>query len=92
MMFLFDEEEADRGVLRVRHALPYSALTSLTEEERRQRIEAGRPLEFSHSLEDQIGGQIAAGLLISGLYEDYFPGTELAKYTPAFIATRAIKV
>jgi SAM-dependent methyltransferase len=92
MMFLFDEEEADRGVLRVRHTLPYSALTSLTEEERRRRIEAGRPLEFSHSLEDQIGGQIAAGLLISGLYEDYFPGTELAKYTPAFIATRAIKV
>ena len=55
-------------------------------------MEAGLPLEFSHSLEDQIGGQIDAGFVIAGLYEDDFPGTELAKYAPAFIATKAIKI
>lgn len=91
MAFIFDEDDADRGVLRVRHKLPYSALTSLTEEERARRIEAGIPLDFSHSLEDQIGGQLDAGFAITGLYEDTWPSTELGKYAPAFIATKAIK-
>jgi SAM-dependent methyltransferase len=92
MAFIFDEDDADRGVLRVRHKLPYSPLTSLTEEERRRRVEAGIPLDFSHSLEDQIGGQLDAGFVIAGLYEDDFPGTKLSEYTPVFIATRAVKM
>lgn len=92
LALIFDEDDADRGVLRVRHKLPFSTLKSLTEEERARRMEAGLPLEFSHSLEDQIGGQIDAGFVIAGLYEDDFPGTELAKYAPGFIATKAIKI
>ena len=57
-------------------------------------IAQGEPFEFSHSLDDQIGGQLAAGFLLTGFYEDTF-GEEAAdlvsKYIPDFIATRAIK-
>jgi SAM-dependent methyltransferase len=91
-LFLFDEEDEERGILRVRHKLPFSTLESLTEEERKRRLDAGDPLQWSHSLDAQIGGQIEAGFLIAGFYEDDFPGTELAKYAPAIIATRAIKI
>ena len=78
-------------ILGFSHALPYSDLVSLTEEERRPYIEQGEPFEFSHTLEDQIGGQLDAGFLLAGLYEDYSPGYVIADYMPSFIATRAIK-
>jgi SAM-dependent methyltransferase len=73
-IYLFDLELADeQRVLEVRHTLPYSDLEDAPEELRRRYIEAGEPLEFSHSLEDQIGGQTDAGFLIAGLYEDGRP-------------------
>ena len=62
--------------------------------ERQREIESGAPLEFSHSLEDQIGGQIDAGFQLTGFYEDAFGEEEndpLSKYMPTFIATRAVK-
>lgn len=91
--FIFDLDLADEeGVLEVKYSLPYSDVTSPTEEERRHILESGRPLEFSHSLEDQIGGQLDAGFLLTHLCEDRFEGPEpISKYTPTFIATRALK-
>jgi SAM-dependent methyltransferase len=94
VVYMFDYELYERGLLEVRHALPYSDADSLSEEERRRYLEEGEFLEFSHTLEDQIGGQIDVGFLITGLYEDVY-GEEtndlLSKYMPVFIATRAIK-
>ena len=91
-VYIFDQELADRsGELRVRYALPYTDATSLDEEERRQKIDGGEPLEFSHTLEDQIGGQIDAGFLIAGFYEDRHHDDPIAAHMPTFIATRAIK-
>ena len=51
------------------------------------------PLEFSHSLEEQLGGQTEAGFLLAGLYEDRDdPATDpVARIMPNLIATRAIK-
>ena len=93
--YLFDYQFAEgTGILQVKHKLPYSDETSLTEAERQQVIDEGRPLEFSHTLADQIGGQLNAGFLISGFYEDAFPEAEddlLSAYMPTFIATRANK-
>ncbi len=71
--------------------MPYSDLTSITPEER-QKYLPGDPVNFAHSLEDQIGGQIAAGFSIIGFYEDRWGGAQaIDKYLPAFIATRALK-
>ena len=90
--YIFDRELEERGELRVRHRLPYSDATSLDEEERRRLIEGREPLEFSHTLEDQIGGQTDAGFFICGLYEDRHAGDDLLpSYMPTLIATRAIK-
>jgi SAM-dependent methyltransferase len=93
-IYLFDQGLWECGILQVKHKLPYSDLESLSEEERRQYLEAGDPLEFSHTLEDQIGGQLDAGFVITGFYEDRYGEEEkdpLAEYMSAFIVTRAVR-
>lgn len=93
--YLFDHDSLDEGgPLEVRFALPYSDLTSLDPERRRERMTRDLPLEFSHSLDDQIGGQIAAGFVIAGLYEDRWSddATRLNPFMPTSIATRALKL
>jgi hypothetical protein len=54
-------------------------------------IARGEPLSFSHSLDDQIGGQLDAGFVLTGLFEDTWPEEPLSAYFPLFIATRAAK-
>ncbi|MFO0966174.1 MAG: class I SAM-dependent methyltransferase [Gemmataceae bacterium] len=90
-LFIFDDKEAEEGRLTVRHAVPYSDLTGLTEGERRRYTDNDEPLVFGHTLEDQIGGQLDAGFVLSGLYEDRDPKHVLGGFLPVFIATRAIK-
>ncbi len=90
--YIFDPELVDQGVLEVRYPLPYSDVTSLPEAVRQRYLSTGRPLEFGHTLEDQIGGQLDAGFLLTGLFEDGPNVPEkLAEYMPLFIATRALK-
>ncbi|WP_406701207.1 class I SAM-dependent methyltransferase [Singulisphaera sp. Ch08] len=89
--YLFDEAASERGELRVAYTIPYSDLTSLTEEERRRLAERDEPLAFGHTLDDQIGGQLAAGFVLTGFYEDIDPGSVLGDHIPSYIATRASK-
>ena len=94
-VYLFDYDLADRtGVLQVKYALPYSDLKHLPAEQRQRYLENEEPLEFSHTLEDQIGGQLDAGFVLIGFFEDAYGEEEndlLTKYMPMFIATRAVK-
>jgi len=92
VVYIFDLELADdTGEIRVRYSLPYSDASSRTEEELGRQMEKSEPLEFSHTLEEQIGGQIEAGFLISGFYEDRHRDDPIAAFMPTFVATRAIK-
>lgn len=91
ILYIFDMDKMDAGELLVRHKLPYSDLTHLTEEERQRFASQNLPLEFSHSLEEQIGGQLKAGFLLTDMFEDGYPEIVLSDYTPLFIATRALK-
>ena len=92
LLYVFDPEQEDRGILDVKYAIPYSDLTSLGEDQLRLHMENGRGLEFGHTLEDQIQGQIDAGFVITGFYEDTYGGSRpLDAYIPSFIATRALK-
>jgi SAM-dependent methyltransferase len=91
VLYTFDQQLAESGVLQVKYALPYSDLTSLSEAERQQYIDEGDALEFGHTLAAQIGGQLAAGFLLAGFYEDRRPGVSLARYMPTHLATRALK-
>lgn len=91
IVYLFDEDAGDRGELIVRHELPYADATDLPAAELRRRLRERRALEFSHTLTEQISGQIEAGFVIRGYYEDSDPDEPLARYTPLYAATRARK-
>lgn len=90
--FLFDPELEEKGIMQLKYKAPYSDLHSLTDEERKKYIDNNSPLCFSHTLEEQIGGQIKAGFSLIGFYEDTWDHTELSKYISGFMATRAIKL
>ena len=54
-------------------------------------LDASDPIEFGHSLDDQIGGQLEAGFVLTGFFEDYDREHPLAKHIASFIATRAVR-
>lgn len=92
--YIFDDERKLNGNLEVTYRLPYSDLDHLDEPHLKRAIDAGEPLEFGHTLEDQIGGQLRAGFKLTGFYEDRYPAEDddpLSAYMDTFIATRAIK-
>jgi SAM-dependent methyltransferase len=88
-MYLFDGPALDRGEFQVRHALPFDPRT-FAPELLAHEFGDERPLEFSHSLEDQLGGQLEAGFRLTDLFEDSAEDA-LGRHMPAFIATRAVK-
>lgn len=92
LLHLFDVPEWDNnGKLVIRHRIPYSDLRDLPQNELEQKLQEGTPLEFGHTLQDQIGGQIAAGFTLAGFYEDISGDDLIDVYINTFIATRAIK-
>jgi len=93
LFYVFDRDLDDQGTLAVKNVLPYSDLTRWANEGIKPDAEKRDCFEFGHLLTDQIGGQIDAGFLISGFYEDYWTdeATNLNRYTPTFIATLALK-
>jgi SAM-dependent methyltransferase len=94
-IYLFDHEKAEAsGTLEVRYKLPYSDTSHPDEEKRAHLLQSGNPLEHSHTLDDQIGGQLLAGFKLAGFYEDSWPpGPEdlLEAYMHTCMATRAVK-
>ncbi len=92
LLFCFDKDrETQEGVLELRYPVPYSDVTSLSDAERAL-IDSDEPLCFGHSLEDQIGGQLDAGFVLTALYEDvHQEGDVSVAYFPGFLATRAVK-
>jgi SAM-dependent methyltransferase len=94
MRYIFDGEQQEKGRLEVRHALPYADLDHLNTPFVQKIIATGQPLEFGHTLEEQIGGQLEAGFVLTGFYEDRYPESDndpLSQYLATFIATRARK-
>jgi SAM-dependent methyltransferase len=92
VLCLFDDAKMGKGEFEVRHRIPYSDLTSLTEDERRRYTDNNEPLCFGHTLEDQIGGQLDAGFALTGFFEDGGERWKLTEYIACFIATRAVRM
>ena len=87
---IFDIEALEeKGEFIVRHKIPYSDIESLTKDEF-ERVTASEGVFFGHTLHDLIQGQIDAGFLIAGFYEDVC-GTALDQYINTSFATKAIK-
>lgn len=93
LMFMFENGGEAAETLVVNYPLPYSDIDSLPPEKLREKKAENLPMEFSHTLEDQIGGQLAAGFLITGFYEDRWrdDATTLNKFTPTSAAVKAVK-
>ena len=94
MRYIFDDERKENGNLEVKYPLPYSDLQYRNEPHIRQIVESGQALEFGHTLEDQIGGQLQAGFMLTAMFEDRYANQDddpLSKYLSTFMATRAIK-
>ena len=93
LLWIFDDEDERKGVLNVKHSIPSSSLDYLPESDVDDYINSNQTIEYAHTLEDQIQGQIDAGFAITGFYEDDFGGTRvLDHHIKTFIATRAVKL
>lgn len=91
-LYIFDADALDnRGEFVVRHALPYADLTDLDERERERLFGPNHMLEFSHTMAEQIGGQLAAGFVLTGFVEAPHQNSPTGRFMPGYFATRAIK-
>lgn len=93
VLFLVEEKADEKGVLDLRYRIPYSDLDQLEPAALKEKLERKEPLSFGHSLADQLGGQLDAGLLLAGYYEDSWePGVSaISDRIPCFAATLALK-
>lgn len=91
LVYLVNWEEAEQtGRCEIKNAIPYSDLASLSADAQAKYRAEHLPFEFGHSLTDQIQGQLDAGFLLAGFYEDQGEPL-LDPYTAAYIATRSVK-
>lgn len=70
VLYMFDEKKAMKNKLRVKYTLPYSDLTSLSDAQRAKRLAKHDTIEFSHTLEQLLGGVTDSGFHITDLYTD----------------------
>jgi SAM-dependent methyltransferase len=95
IVYIFDADAQDRGELVVRFSLPYSDVADLPPDELRRVVARDHTVEFSHTLDAQIGGQLRAGLVLTHLFEDKdcgSPDTGRSRFFPTCLATRALKL
>jgi SAM-dependent methyltransferase len=92
-LFIFDVDAMDnRKELIVRHRLPYADVTHLSEEERVRVMGKEQPLEYSHTMTEQIGGQLEAGFVLTAFAEAPHQASITGEYMPGYYATRAVKL
>ena len=83
--YIFDETETN-----MKYRLPFNPLKDPVAYE--DSIKNNWGIAFSHTLEEQIGGQLKAGFTLTDLYEDTSKYGVLHDYNvPTFLATRAVK-
>jgi ubiquinone/menaquinone biosynthesis C-methylase UbiE len=83
--FLVDDEERE-----ILFSLPFDPLSN--PEQRAVLEKNGDGMQFSHTLEEQLGGQLEAGFRIADLYEDLNGAGRLRDLNiPSFYAVRAVK-
>lgn len=83
--YIFDD--AERTLV---NPLPFDPLKH--PEQMAQLRDSDCGVQFSHTLEEQIGGQLEAGFILTQLYEDTNGEGRLHEFNiPSYVATRAVK-
>jgi len=94
--FIFDDVAIDKkGVLELKHSLPYVEHETLSKEVLEQRIRNKDMFHFSHTMENQLGGIVKAGFVLTDFYEDRRPeedGNPIRHYMPSYYVARAQKI
>ncbi|HNW44707.1 MAG TPA: class I SAM-dependent methyltransferase [Elusimicrobiales bacterium] len=92
-LFLVDPKKDDAGIIDVRFTLPYSDAEQMKPEEIAELKAKGEPLCYGHTLDALLGGQLDAGLVLKGFYEDNWPKgrSAICDRLPCFAATLAVK-
>lgn len=92
VVYAFSWDALDgKEALTVLYKLPYNDWEHMPREQLEKLLAEGAPLEYSHSLTDQLGGQMDAGFHLVAMYEDYHTRIALSEYMPTYLATRAVK-
>ena len=83
--YIFDDSESV-----LTHKLPYNPLTD--DALLQKCLEKNEGIQFSHTIEEQLGGLLQAGFTLKNLYEDTNGSGKLHEYNvPSFVAVRATK-
>ena len=83
--FIVDDEQKE-----IIFSLPFDPLKNPDQMKKLQEWDDG--VQFSHSLEEQIGGQLEAGFTLLDLYEDTYGEGRLHEMNiPEYLATRSVK-
>jgi SAM-dependent methyltransferase len=84
--YIFNDDET-----MITHKLPFNPLKDkqLYEES----IKNGWGIQFSHTIEEQVGGQLQAGFILTDIYQDTNGTGKLYEFNvPSFYATRTLKM
>ena len=83
--FWFDDNEE-----RLTYTMPFNPLVNPDQKELLERLDCG--VQFSHTIDEQIGGQLKAGFILTDVFEDTNGQGNLRDHNiPTFWATRAVK-
>ena len=82
--FWFDDDEE-----RIAYTMPFNPLVHPEQMALLERQDCG--VQFSHTIDEQIGGQLKAGLMLTDVYEDTNGAGNLHEHNiPSFWVTRAV--
>lgn len=85
MNFIFDNDEKQ-----LQNTLPFNPLKDAGQMNQLEDTDSG--VQFSHTIEEQVGGQLEAGFILTHILEDTnSEGNLKAHNIPCFLATRAVK-
>lgn len=95
IQYLFDVDALKQNQLLVRYRVPYADTDHFDAEAHQKHFGENAPIEFGHSLGDQLGGQLRAGLMLVDMYEDIHNANDedrlASEHFSPFMATRAVK-
>lgn len=90
--YLFQDDEANKP-LKITGTLPYNPLKNPEQMKKLDLEDEG--VQFSHTFDEQIGGQLKAGFILTAAYEDFNGDAKefatAAAGIPTFWATKAVK-
>ena len=92
-IYMYDDDivwDYPDEVLLLKYSLPFNSRR--LEEEGKVKIDPKYGYEFSHTLEEQIGGQLKAGFAMIDFYESKDKRNRLTQFGPDYLANLSIKL